>query len=202
MARKLKTYQTSLGFFDLAISAPSMKAAAEAWGVKTSEFKRGFAKETHDPEIVGATMAKPGIVLRRPVGSNGQFTEDAKLPKGLPVEKVPRSTKRRAPIKEPQPRKVDDKVARAAALAFEREQKRREVARRKEEVAQEKKRKRRDQAIAKAERALEQARQEHETGARRIERDRAALDRRSQEENARWKKQTDKLESALRRARD
>jgi hypothetical protein len=25
-------------------------------------------------------MAKPGIVLRRPVGSNGQFTEDAKLP--------------------------------------------------------------------------------------------------------------------------
>jgi hypothetical protein len=26
MARKLKTYQTSLGFFDLAIAAPSMKA--------------------------------------------------------------------------------------------------------------------------------------------------------------------------------
>jgi hypothetical protein len=32
MARKLKTYQTSLGFFDLAIAAPSMKAALEAWG--------------------------------------------------------------------------------------------------------------------------------------------------------------------------
>ena len=30
MARKLKTYQTSLGFFDLAIAAPSMKAALEA----------------------------------------------------------------------------------------------------------------------------------------------------------------------------
>jgi hypothetical protein len=29
MARKLKTYQTSLGFFDLAIAAPSMKAALE-----------------------------------------------------------------------------------------------------------------------------------------------------------------------------
>jgi hypothetical protein len=28
MARKLKTYQTSLGFYDLAIAAPSMKA----WG--------------------------------------------------------------------------------------------------------------------------------------------------------------------------
>jgi hypothetical protein len=32
MARKLKTYQTSLGFFDLAIAAPSMKAVLEAWG--------------------------------------------------------------------------------------------------------------------------------------------------------------------------
>ena len=29
MARKLKTYQTSLGFFDQAIGAPSMKAALE-----------------------------------------------------------------------------------------------------------------------------------------------------------------------------
>ena len=29
MARKLKTYQTSLGFFDQAITAPSMKAALE-----------------------------------------------------------------------------------------------------------------------------------------------------------------------------
>ena len=28
MARKLKTYQTSLGFFDLAMAAPSMKAVA------------------------------------------------------------------------------------------------------------------------------------------------------------------------------
>jgi colicin import membrane protein len=65
MARKLKTYQTSVGFFDLAVAAPSMKAAAEAWGLKTSEFKRGFAKEGHDPAIIAATMAKPGIVLRR-----------------------------------------------------------------------------------------------------------------------------------------
>jgi hypothetical protein len=32
MARKLKTYQTSLGFYDLALGAPSMKAALEACG--------------------------------------------------------------------------------------------------------------------------------------------------------------------------
>jgi colicin import membrane protein len=30
MAKKLKAYETSLGFFDLAIAAPSMKAALEA----------------------------------------------------------------------------------------------------------------------------------------------------------------------------
>ena len=52
MPRRLKTYQTSIGFFDLAIGAPSMKAAAEAWGSDTDVFKKGFAKETDDPEIV------------------------------------------------------------------------------------------------------------------------------------------------------
>jgi hypothetical protein len=31
MARKLKTYQTSLGFFDLGVAAPTMKSALEAW---------------------------------------------------------------------------------------------------------------------------------------------------------------------------
>ena len=65
MARKLKTYQTSVGFFDLAIAAPSMKAALEAWGSETNLFHQGFAKETDDPAIVAATLAKPGVVLRR-----------------------------------------------------------------------------------------------------------------------------------------
>jgi colicin import membrane protein len=70
MPRKLKTYQASLGFFDLAVAAPSMKAALEAWGSKTNHFHQGFAKESDDPEIIAATMAKPGVVLRRAVGSN------------------------------------------------------------------------------------------------------------------------------------
>src|SRR5262249_28464807 len=97
MVRRLKTYQTSLGFFDLAIAAPSMKAAADAWGLKTNEFKRGFAKETHNPAIVAATMAKPGIVLRRPVGSNGPFSEHAELPEDLPsrIKKKPPTPQRR-----------------------------------------------------------------------------------------------------------
>jgi hypothetical protein len=49
MARKLKTFQTSRGFYDLAIAAPSMKAALEAWGAGSNLFHQGIAKETDDP---------------------------------------------------------------------------------------------------------------------------------------------------------
>ena len=59
MARKLKTYQTSLGFFDQAIAAPSMKAALEAWGADSNLFHQGAARESDDPDVVAATMAKP-----------------------------------------------------------------------------------------------------------------------------------------------
>jgi hypothetical protein len=122
MARRLKSYQTSSGFFDLAVAAPSMKAAAEAWGSRTNVFTQGFAKETRDPAVVVATMAKPGVVLRRPVGSNGPFTEHAELPKDLPVEKL-KERPAKTTHKEPPPRKPDTKAVRSAALAFEREQK-------------------------------------------------------------------------------
>jgi colicin import membrane protein len=83
MVRKLRTYQTSLGFYDLAIAAPSMKAALEAWGAGSNRFHQSVAKESSDPEVVAATMSKPGIVLRRPVGSNGRFREHAELPTDL-----------------------------------------------------------------------------------------------------------------------
>src|SRR3954469_23399062 len=84
MARKLKTYQTSLGFFDQAIAAPSMKAALEAWGTKTNLFHQGVAKEVDDPDTIAATMRKPGVILRRPIGSNGPFKEHADVPTYLP----------------------------------------------------------------------------------------------------------------------
>jgi glycine transporter len=83
MPRKLRTFTTTVGFFDLAIAAPSMKAALEAWGSNQNLFKRGFAKETDDPAIVAATMAHPGAVLRRAVGTDGEFSENADLPKNL-----------------------------------------------------------------------------------------------------------------------
>jgi hypothetical protein len=120
MARKLKTYQTSLGFFDLAIAAPSMKAALKAWEADSNLFHQGAAREIDDSDVVAATMAKPGVVLRRPVGSNGSFSEHAELPIDLGEGKRPtkgaRKSEGRKP-KKPPARPVDKAADRQAALA-------------------------------------------------------------------------------------
>ena len=203
MARKLKTYQTSLGFYDLALAAPSMKAALEAWGAETNLFHQGVAKESKDPEVVAATMAKPGVILRRPVGSNGPFAEHAALPTDLADDEANSRPKRpRAKPKKQPPRKIDDKAARQAALEYERAERQRESERRKEEAAGAKERQRREQAIAKAQAALEMAEREHDTRASAIEAERAAVEKRSQAEDARWEKQKQKLDLALSRARE
>jgi colicin import membrane protein len=126
--RKLKTYQTSLGFFDLAIAAPSMKAALEAWGSETNLFHQGLAKETDDPAIIAAAMAKPGVVLRRAVGSNVGFSVHAALPKDPPAVEVNGTRGKRilTPPAASPPRKFDDNAAREAAIAYAREQDRRD----------------------------------------------------------------------------
>lgn len=196
MARKLKTYQTSLGFFDLAIAAPSMKAALEAWGANSNLFHQGVARESDDADIVAATMAKPGIILRRPVGSKQPFTDHAELPADLGGRPEKRRTR---PRKQP-PRRIDDKAARKASLAFERVQKQRESERRKQEAAEAKLRERRERAAAKSQAALEKAAREHEKRAGSIEAERAALEKRWEAEEARWRKQKEKLQAALRRA--
>src|ERR1700733_5374141 len=119
MPRKLKTFITNIGFFELALAAPSMKAALEAWGMGHNAFQHGFAKQTDDPKIVAATMAKPGVVLRRGVGTTGAFTEDAELPKDLwkltpPKTEAPRAKAKAGPAKvsaKAKPAKGDNKKA-------------------------------------------------------------------------------------------
>ena len=204
MARKLKTYQTSVGFFELAVAAPSMKAALEAWRSGTNLFQLGAAKETDEASIVDATMAKPGVVLKRPVGSKGSFSENAKLPKHLPLDDGDHKPSNPHPKtkKRPVQKVVDEKAAREAALAYESEQNQRAAKVQKEEAARDRERKRREQAIAKAEAALEEARRDHETKVQQLENERAFLDRRSLAEDTRWEKTKDKLEAALRRVRD
>ena len=201
MTRKLKTYQTSLGFYDLAIAAPSMKAALEAWGAGSNLFHQGVAKESSDPEVIAATMSKPGVVLRRPVGSDAPFSEHPDLPTQLADddELKHRSKKAAARPKERVSPNTNE-AASKAIIAFENEQRRREKQRGKEEAVREKQRERRDHAIAKAQAALEKAGREHDERVAKIEAERDALERKSQAENARWAEQKDKLETALRRA--
>jgi colicin import membrane protein len=201
MARKLKTYQTSLGFFDLAIAAPSMKAALEAWGADSNLFHQGVAKESDDPDVVAATIAKPGVILKRPVGSNGPFREHADLPQLSGNETGHRAKSRAKPKRRP-PAKTDDKAARRAALEYEKAERLRESERRKEESAKQMERERRQRAVAKAQEALEKAKREHDQRAGAIEAQRSAVEKRSQAEDARWEKQKKLLEIALRRAHD
>jgi hypothetical protein len=203
MARKLKTYQTSLGFFDQAIAAPSMKAALEAWGADSNLFHQGAAKESDDPEVIKATMAKPGVVLKRPVGSKGPFGEHA----GLPTD-LGRGGKSSEPVRKPAARKgrpvrpADTAAERKAALAYERREKRREAKRAKEEAAARKERERRQAAVDKAQEALDAANRAHDEKASVIQAEREAVERKSQAEDARWDKEKGRLRTALKRARE
>ena len=107
-------------------------------------------------------MRKPGVVLKRPVGSDGPFGEHAELPKNLGESgrKKPPSkpSARKAKSSSTQPDKAADEKA---AQAYERERQRRERQEAKEEAARQKERERRQQAVDKAQAALDQAEQEH-----------------------------------------
>ena len=207
MAKKLKTYETSLGFFDLAIAAPSMKAALEAWGADSNLFHQGAAKQSEDPDVVAATSAKPGVVLKRPVGSNGPFKEHGELPRDLAVDGGAKKAARKAPSLKPQKnakknaKKIDEAEDRKAALAFEKEQARRERERLKEEEAQRKQRERRQKDVDKAQSALDAARRSHDRDAAGIQAKIEELEEQSRAEEARWGKERSKLEAALRRTR-
>jgi colicin import membrane protein len=205
LAKKLKTYVTSLGFYDQAVAAPSMKAALDAWGSKSNLFHQGVARESDDPAIVKAAMAKPGVVLKRPIGSDEPFSETAELPTSLFDGAAAKPTK--SPRKQKRPdKKIPDKTvskasARKAALAFEREQKKREKERAKEEAARVRERERREAAIATAHEAFDRAEREHLKRAGLIEDQQAELEERAKAEKARWEEQKKELQDGLRRAR-
>jgi hypothetical protein len=201
MARKLKTYQTSLGFFDLAIAAPSMKAALEAWGADSNLFHQGAAKQSDDPDAIAATMAKPGVVLRRAVGTDGPFGEHAELPTDLGDGKRPAASRSRRSRAKGSPRPVDKAAGRTAALAYEREQKHRERDRAKEAAVRQKDRERRQRAVDKAQAAFDQAEREHAKTAAAIQAKMEALEKRSKVEDARWDRKKEKLQAELRRVR-
>ncbi|MFN4013715.1 MAG: cell envelope biogenesis protein TolA [Reyranella sp.] len=205
MARKLKVFTTSAGFFDLAVSAPSMKAALEAWGAGANLFHQGFARQTGDPAIVKAAMARPGVVLRRPVGTDRPFEEDAEAseaPFEGRVAKKPARPKAAAPRRKPAAEiPASRKQEREAARAFEQERERRGRRERREAAARRKEAARRDRAIAAATAALEKAEARHEAAIAEIEQARAALDAKAEREASRWRRERETLEEKLRAAR-
>ena len=204
MAKKLKTFVTSMGFFDLAVAAPSMKAAMEAWGVKRNLFHLGAASETTDRAIIAAAMAKPGTVLKRPVGTREPFHEDAALPAGFslpPVKEAP-APRTKAPPKAKKPKTLRTEKqpgdARAAIISFEKARAARERARAKADAAAKRDAEKRASAVEKAQSQLEDARQAHQERRDKLTRE---LENRMKDEETRWNQERRKLEAALDKAR-
>jgi colicin import membrane protein len=144
-------------------------------------------------------MSKPGVILKRPAGSSGRFAEHSDLPTS--VEARGGREKRRPKAEKRSPAKIGEKAARKAALDFEREQKRNEAKRRAELAAEAKKRERREKAAAKAQAVFDEAERDHNARAAAIEVDRAVVEKRAQDEEARWQRQKEKFAAALSRAR-
>lgn len=130
-------------------------------------------------------MARPGVVLRRPVGTDRPFTEEAEAseaPFEGKVAKKPKAARPKAarpkgkPVAEKPPSRKEE---REAARAFEQERERRERRERQEAAARRKEAARRDRAIAAATAALAKAEREAD----------------------RWRRAREKLEENLRGAR-
>lgn len=212
MPGKLKTYVTQIGFFELAVAAPSMKAALEAWGASRNLFHQGFARETDDPGIIAAAATHPGMVLKRAVGTRGAFRQDAALPKTLPAGAPKQPNVKARPAKAP-PRKAPAKAptkakARAAILSFEKAKARRdrahekeEARRSKQEAAQARQDQRRERAAAKLESLRDTARARHAQSLERLEQACRAAEEKLEAERARWKKEEEKLDEKIRKAR-
>lgn len=103
MARKLKVFRTAIGFHDAYVSAPSRKAALQAWGTDKDLFARGVAEEVTDPILAEAALAAPGEVIRvSRGGAIEQLAELAKAPKR--AKRAPPIEAAEAPAKPPTPR--------------------------------------------------------------------------------------------------
>ena len=114
MPRALKVFKTHIGFYDLVVAAPSMKAAAEAWGAKSTIFAQGFAAQTQDADAVTAALERPGAVLKRPHGKAGPYKAE---PDAIPVPKVSPAQKRDAKAVEAERKRKDAAEKRAEQAA-------------------------------------------------------------------------------------
>ncbi len=80
MAKRLKVYRTTAGFYETVVAAANQSEALEAWGVRQNLFAEHAARIEDDPDVVKAAGAHPGQPLRRPIGSNEAFKLDPDAP--------------------------------------------------------------------------------------------------------------------------
>jgi hypothetical protein len=205
MPRQLKSYVTTNGFFELAVAAPSMKAAIETWGASPDIFQRGYASVTTEPSIVKATMNKPGVVLKRGVGVGGAFKEDAELPKisllktatGERAAHNSATSGKSAPAKS---KKDDPSAQKQASQLYELAQQQREREKARVADLERKASIRRQRSIAKTEAALAKAGERHDKRRSVIERKRAQLESSARREDERWSEEKRRLEDSVREA--
>ncbi len=90
MAPRLKVFVTSDGLTDYVVAVSSKAKALAAWGLRQDVFKEGAARETDDPALVKAALARAGEVLRRPAATLEQLTKmkSAKPAKSAGVSKA------------------------------------------------------------------------------------------------------------------
>lgn len=120
MPRALKVFKTHIGFHDLVVAAPSMKAAAEAWEAHPRLFAQGFAAVTDEPEAVRAALEQPGVVLRRPHGQSGPYKAQPDRPAIPKVanrqkQKIAKAGKERVEQAEKKAKTAAERRAKAAA---------------------------------------------------------------------------------------
>lgn len=112
MARALKVFSTSAGFYEAVVAAPSRKAALAAWGVHDDLFASGTAQEVDDPKLREAALARPGEIVRVPIAIDAALAQAVARPSTTqrPGPKPP--TVQAKPVKPP-----PDRTALAAAEA-------------------------------------------------------------------------------------
>ena len=186
MPRILKVFQAHLGFYDTAVAAPSRAAALKAWGSRQNLFREGVASETKDAQAVTAALAKPGVVLRRPVGSNAPFSENPGLPQipNAPKKKLAVKTQAKSPPPEPPPRHEPPRLRLVPP------------------PSKPASRPRPDRApIEAAEKALAELKREELRAAAALEKRKAALDEEARQQRSEFRERRERCEKALSDAR-
>ena len=188
MPRVLKVFRAHLGFYDTAVAAPSRAAALKAWGSRQNLFREGVASETQDPQAVTAALAKPGVVLRRPVGSNAPFSENPGLPQipNAPKKKPPEKAQAKIPSPpEPPPRREPPRL-RLVSPPKPQPASRPQVSR---------------APVEAAEKALAELKREEQRALAAIEKRKAALDEEARQQRADFRERRERFEKKLADAR-